>query len=586
MTLALWVTAAMALSVIALPVAAAAVAATMAGLAGAALLAAQAALRPSTLVPRALPALGALLLLAGWMTLTSALAIEPRVSFFGLVGQHDGALLWVVCAVLAWSAAAMAGPRTLRLLVAAISVLGGVFAVGAVLDAAGVLDRLGRFSIEASGFLENSLSLGQLLVLSLGCSIAWAMTAREPGAKLVAGVLGAASLMGLMLAQSRAAWLALVAAVVIAAALHRASARTRRIALVTAVAITLATVALMPAALDGRLGEGPVRAVKALVADRANIWGTAYTIAGTDPYLGRGPDQFSCWGTWTVNDPAIVESTGVHDPHDVLLYLLVSAGVPGLLLGSAAFALFGDALIRSTAGRGGMAMTVLWAALLAWALSLRLAWVSPMPAFVASLLAGVILGTVTTGQALPGRWVRPPAWLAAAGCATLFVLLAGPAFTEIRWAVADHTRRAPAEVLEADYASWPDATYARVALEKRMAAGSDADLKKALELAAVAAPQMGYDVDLALTSARLHQHYGVRTGIETTKGFSAALDAGRSADPDSGLWDYIDALAASLRNDEPGFLRAASAALSHQLPPVAEERLRAELAARSKSKTP
>lgn len=578
MTRATWLVAALGVAVVALPVTAGAVAATMVALAGAIVLSAAAALRPAALPASALVPLGAVAVLALWLSLTAALSVEPRVSFFGLVGQHDGALLWVICAVLAWSAAVTAGPRALRLLVSSISTLGGVFGVGAILDAAGILDRIGRFSLEASGFMENSLSLGQVLLLSLGCSVAWAITAPRPSARLTAGAFGAIALIGLVLAQSRAAWLALIAAAAVAALLHGTGPRWRRAAVIALVALTLGTVALMPAALDGRLGEGVVRSVRAVIIDRADIWSSAFAVAGQDPVLGRGPDQFSCWAIWNTPTADGIESTGAYDPHDVLLYLLVSAGVPGLLLGCVAFALFGDALLRASARRGGVAVTVLWASLLAWAIALRLAWVAPLGAVLASLLAGSLLGALTRRDEESPRWTPALGWAAAALTAAAFALLVPPAFVEIRAAVRDHARTADAATLEADFAAWPDATYARIAMEKRMAAGSDADLQRALEVAAQVASQNTVNVDSALTSARLQQLYGIRTGIDTADEFTAAIEAGRLADPSSGLWDYAGALAAALRRDRPSFDRHAARALEHRLPEVAETWLRANLA--------
>lgn len=562
-------------AIVALPITAGAVATTMVALAAAVVLTALAARSRGALPLSALVPLAALTALAAWMTLAAALAVEPRVSLFGIVAQHSGALLWVTGAALAWASASVAGPKGLRRLVAAVAVLGGVLGFGALLDAAGLLGSQGRFSVEPSGFLESSLSLGQVLVLALACAVAWLLLDRRTEIRIAAGACAVLAATGLVLARSRSAWIAVVVALAVSAIAHRAGPRARRVLAIALAVFALSWVAVLPAALDGRLGPGTA-SVLAAGNERATIWRAAYAVAGQDLTLGRGPDRFSAWVAWDAPTADAIRSNAAYDPHDTVLSWLVAGGIPGLLLGVAAFALAFDALLRGPADRGGPAAAALVGGLVAWAVTLRFAWIAPPGAALAALLAGTLLGAA-------GRRDEAPAWprrLSAVTAAVLAVVLAAcayPAFVELRWAVRDHTRTADAATLEADLAAWPDPDYARVAMEKRLAAGSDADIEAARATAAAVAPQLTAHVDAALTSARVAQLYGIRTGVATREDFEAAIDAGKLADPASGLWDYVAALEAARRDDAAGVRARAESALEYPLPAVAEEWLRAQL---------
>lgn len=584
---AAWAVLALGLAVAALPLAAGALAAmAVALLAAVALLVA-----PGTGgrgVPRsALLPLGLLTALAAWLTVTSSLAVEPRISFFGYAGQHDGALLWLVLALLAWSAAAVAGPRDLRHATVAVALLGAFLSLGAALDALGLLGEVGRFSPEASGFLENSLTLGQVLVLALGCSLAWAFAARSNEARLVAWFATVVNVIGLALSESRSAWFAVVAAAAIAAVMHRAGANWRRWAALTLAAVALVSIAVRPALLHaGPEGRTPAWLASAL-SDRTVIWDSALTAASGDLLLGRGPDQFSAWATWSVPEPGAVEAIGAYDPHDLLLYLLVSGGVPALLLGVAALTAFLDALWARSAGRGGLAATAVTGGLLAWAVSLRLAWVSPLAAALAALLAGVALAAMSRdSERVRPAWGRVAAIAAAVAGVAVCAAFARPAAVELAWASEDHQRTGSAAVLEADFAAWPEPMYARTAIEKRLVAGSKADLDRARKTVKALGGQIEVHVDAALTAARLEQAYDLNFGIDTRRTFFAAIDRGRKSDPSSGMWDFIASLWAYRIDDAEELADRASAALKLPQPDGAEEWLRAQSAVASGSAEP
>ncbi len=516
-------------------------------------------------------ALGAALALALLLSVRAVFARSPAVSVWGTLEQHNGAILWLTATALAAATAHLAEKKALRLTLSLVALAGAVYAASAFIEALTVGQRDWG---SAAGPFENSSSLGQFLAVAFGCSIAWALGERTVGRRVAAWVCAGAAGGGILLASSRAGLLGVIAGAAVAVALYagrRSSAARRAVALgapVGALAITWAAVS----AANGAFGPSAVRVVGGLGTDRDAIWRSAWLAARQAPLIGRGPEQFSAWISWSLQRGSVL-FTGTYDPHNWVLGAVIAVGFVGLAALVAVLVTGLYALADSIAvTRGALPLVAATGGLVALPASALVTWFTPSAVFAAAVVFGCIVGATAPPEA---RRTGHIARLAAAIGALLIVGLlvwAWPAVkAEWRFVAGGAEESLSTSELARLWETWPDPAYAALAAGKGAGAGGRG-VAEARALADDVAAQRTWHVDAALASLFAYQASSAM-GDDTWNAYRKTIDQGRLADPASGMWDTLGALEAERLGRDAEARAYARGALTH----VLGEEARAEM---------
>jgi O-antigen ligase len=494
-------------------------------------------------------------------------AADPRVSYFGMVGQHSGGLMWLAAVALMAAVVVFARPGDPGRIARAVGLTGAALAVSAMLDAAGMF-RTARFSGAASGLLENSISLAQVLVVALGCAVAWALSTKGGRSRAVAWSCVALVTVGLALTSSRAAWVAVAVAFAFAARKRGAASWALAAACAGLVAVGLAGAWLVA----GQAGARATDWLAALSNQRATIWTSAFAQARTHLLLGQGPEQFSAWAAWSSTPGVDLSKTGTYDPHNVALYWLLGAGIPGLAaLLAATFAGTRAVFVTLVAREHHQGLTAMAAGVGGLGVALMFAWTSPMAALVAAVVVGALLGAAPRGPEAPAPMRRYALVVVVLFVAAL-AALAGPtswrvARAEYAWARA--VGEGTAYAAEAAALDTGDPTFAALAVKRRLdeaqagpaearaALRGTEGLERALERAAM------WHIDAAFELRGLSVARSLLLEEKDWAGIEAALEMGKHADPASGLWDYVGAVEARSLDEPAAAAEHAEAALAY-----------------------
>lgn len=514
------------------------------------------------------------------MVLPAALAPDPWVSALGVVGQRAGALTWLVALGL-FLVGIVERRRMSALLIAQVIAAGSaLYAVVAILQAAGILSSLIGVWGSASGPLENSSSLGSLLVLGAGASAA-AWSAAESRAQRIGWIgAGVSCTAGIAAASSAGAVVGLCAGVVVAVALQGVRSSRKRIdwAAPAAVIAVLLGVAGAVSVASGLAGRSALATADALSNLRFTLWRSAAYALRADPLVGRGPDQFTAWAQWSLSPTAGLQTQAAHDPHNLVLASAIAAGIPGLLIGSTALAWLGmTGLAHWQTGGRPRAIALSIAALAGWSTTLLFTWASPPSLFCAAALAGGCISALSHRETQRTPRTRLLPTIAVGAGVLLLLALAMPSlFTEFRFAAqmgrtADSALSASITAMESDP---HDPAYANAALAEllKRASGGDTDALNAARL--ILAPRVrdaAWNVDLAANLLTIAPSY---PPDEARKRISEAVTLGHEADGASGLWDSLAAQASVQVGDSSGAQRFAREALRH---PDVNGALRSEL---------
>lgn len=483
--------------------------------------------------------------------LSSITAINPRVSLLGSIGQHTGSLFWLavfaVFLVLVYRSRAGDLGRTVR----SVTIAGAVIGVSALFDATGILGAA-AFSAEPSGVMENSLSLAQVLVVALACAVSWAL-ARKGTERVVAVGSGVIVLTGLAIADSRAAWLGAIVgtAVVLGALLAR-----RRSLLVPGIWSAVVVVLLLAGLVGGwwMLRDGVnttfEQSIERVSTDRTTIWRSAYAQAEQAPLLGSGSEQFSAWVTWDSEPGVSLSKTGTYDPHNIYLWWLLAAGIPGLTVSLALTWFVLQRLFALMAEESHpVAVFPVIGGIVAWGTTLLLGWTSPLAALMVAALLAVLVSKPAPAQSQVDRSDRWPfVLLAAMGALAVagLVFLWSDFVAEYRWARAVDSGTATETLLLDLAASSNDPAFAALAgpsVSAQLMTGGP--VPPAMErVAQTLERDSAWHADAAFERVQVAfaRAQGVGVDDEMMAELEEALAAARRADPTSGLWDYIAAV--------------------------------------------
>lgn len=491
----------------------------------------------------------------------AAFAPVPQVALWGGVGQHNGAALWLAATGFSVCFAFMSSPTVLRRLLAVLSVSSAVYALTAIAEAlfGSTVVRWGS----AAGVLENSSSLGQYLVLGVAASVAWAASERSSASKLVAGASGVLSLGGMAVATSRAGLLGVLAAtavamLVIPAARSRAGRALMSVGLpVAAVGLTAGGVWVAIASESGRLGTLAAR----VLTERDAIWQSAWTGIATHPFQPRGLEQFSAWVVWSIQQ-GVLRYNGTYDAHNWVLSAGIAGGVLGLLLLLICIGFCIHASVSAVErSKGALPLAVAFGGIVGVAASALLAWFAPVAVIGAASLFGALVGAVGTPEQQHGASPRRIGLLVLAA-----LCIAAPVIF-IRGVAAEYTGLSdttlPPDTNVALYEAWPDPAFASRALFASSQAGNMSPRATALLAQKGFRTAATYHVDAAL--AAIFAEQAAAPGAREWQQFQSWVDAGRAADPSSGIWDTIAAVEADKRGLEKERRAHARRALGYSL---------------------
>lgn len=512
----------------------------------------------------------------------AALAATPSVSLWGARGQRTGAVLWVglvvLLAVLVWRGRRGDILRSSR----AVAVLSAALAASALLEYTGLLRSI-RLADSASGLLENSISLAQVLTIGLGCTLLWALRAQHSTQRAIAWVCAALTALGIVVSETRAALVA-VAAVVVLGVLSRLLASRFGLSSkwLATLMIAFAAIALGATIALGAVGQSSDIGAKAdsVLSGRVAIWEAASSKAMRTLAFGSGPEQFTAWAQWTSQPLADIEKASTDDPHSILLYWLLAVGVPGLLGLLAVSWLATERVVAALAATGWQpAMMAVAFGLGAWAVQLLLAWTSPLAAMCAVIVFAAVLGALdsadtsqpgaSAGAAIPDSLVTAIV-LALSALALLGFLRIGSA--EVEWARSLSRGTLPAWEQMAQLASRTgDPAYAidaAAGVHDAVLVSRDRESHVAAreQLEPLLAESKAWSVGAAFAVNQL-RFDSLALGADVSwADVLATLDSARAADPTSGLWPYLGAVEATLLKHDADAREFARESLGYWLP--------------------
>lgn len=515
---------------------------------------------------------------------SAATSVDPGVALIGAFAQHSGWALWASLGL--WAVGCLVATSRSGMLptAAAGSLAGGALALFGLLDAAGIRFGAARYSADPSGLLDNPTSLAQLLVVTAACGVAWALAARTRPARATAIACAVLSVAGVLATRVTAGWVALAVGAAVMAALSRFRPATSRASMTAAAAVA----ASLPAALglaallvSGALGPAVTAAADSLATGRLGIWRAMLTRAWERPVLGVGPDLTTAVQSWSGTSGGELVLKGTTDPHGVMVSLLAGGGIVTLALSVVALGTFVFVLLeahrRESLPAPASALVAGGAGLLTASL---LAWLYAPAAFLAiAVTAPLVRDVRADAPASPRARLTATAtvWLVTLGAAaTLALWAAVPATLEIALLTGTSAPSASAEAAATQaYERWPDPQLATRALalrtERVLRRDDPAAPASLLQLSEAAAREGRWSVDVAFRRIVACQIAGAAGGTDTSDQLARAVADGRLADPGSGVWDYLLAVASAARGDARTAASAAKSALA--FPQTPENRL-------------
>ena len=290
--------------------------------------------------------------LLGWGALAAALGADPLHAWIGTPDRRFGWLTWLLCGGLFVVGRSLT-PGGVTALTRAMTVGAVVLGLHTGAQWVGLLDDGGFAGGRLGGPLGQPAYLGAGAVLAVPVAVGTALDRSSPSGWRYAGAGGAiVSTAALLLSQSRAAWLGLLVAVILAAVLRRGAGPESGADHTTVpssgrwaaglVVASLVVVAVVPA-LRARIvdaGEGG-----GVIDGRLAEWGVGLRALGHSPLVGHGPEGYRTvfganvdaayvvdWGRDVITDRA----------HNGLLDIALAFGVPGAL---SAVVLLGSVLV-------------------------------------------------------------------------------------------------------------------------------------------------------------------------------------------------------------------------------------------------
>ena len=511
----------------------------------------------------------------GVLTVRSAFAVGSRVSLWGAVGQHSGALTWVVALLILVASCCANRPGDLGRSARALAIAGAMLAVAALVQRTGLFAAV-RFSAEPSGIMENSGSLGQMLSVTLFAAIAWALGSRQMTQRLAAWSCLVVVVAGLAVTYSIGAWVGVGvggAVGIVTFMLARRSSFSARLTAGVLVGVMIVSIAGLAWMLSDGIAPGLETRLAAASNDRFTIWTSAIDQVAQAPVVGSGAEQFSAWVNWGLDSQSGLNKTATYDPHNLALNWLLSAGLLGAVLALCAASVITTRLFTVLVDKPVIPVAALVAAPIAWMVAVMFVWTGPIALFAVALLVGQVGSAADAGSGWgPSDRLNlvGASAVASVGIAVVLVVFLWGAPAEYRWAMSVDRGVTDQAALVGLATQTGDPSLAVAAFEAVLGASTQDQQSNESQLAALM-PALDHASTWHVDSAFARFVFAMRAVVPKNESSwnraAAGLSAGRLADPGSGLWDSVGAIQASgLGFDEQAknYARSASA---HALPP-------------------
>jgi len=291
----------------------------------------------------------ALLAFALWQLVAAAAAPVATLAWFGAYNRVGGAVYWVALALIVFVCRRLVtGGTALVVFVWVVSSVVIVATCVAALQAAGLGTPwpyqdiwLGR----VSGTTGNPVNLAGLCLVAVWLALLAAASTLPRSSRAVAGIAAAMAAGGIVLAVSRAAYVAVALATLLVVAAAIRGRRRRIAAAALAVAAVLAAAALLyhpgpsgAGSLAARVSLDPASQTYGLVSaddSRGTFWRVGLAALEARPLLGYGPGAYLV--AYRRYVPAATMQaqplSAVTDPHSLPLLVADGSGLPGLVLG-------------------------------------------------------------------------------------------------------------------------------------------------------------------------------------------------------------------------------------------------------------
>lgn len=530
----------------------------------------------------------AFFLLAAVATVT---ALHPLTAMLGGSTQRAGMLAFMLAGGVFLLASQLIDDRR-RMVALSRSVMAG----GALVATIGLVQALGYDPVgvliaelwmigRGTSTIGNSDWAGTFLVVPVVISATLALVERSRAKRIVAAACFGLTALGLLITLTRGAWVAaIVGLAIVAVAFWHSRGRLSRPALWT-LGTMVALVAVVIVAK--RTDIAPRFADLAGGLDRATggrfiIWKEALAVIARHPLLGVGPDSFRL-GWFPVRSIASVRSgvAGVaEDPHDVVLLLAATLGIPAMLVAvgtlAASLTLGLKGAFPKDARPDRLVYSGWWAALVASCVALLFSLNTIVTMTSVALVLAVVMAprTAPTGDSAAARWALSCLAIVFAIPSIVFPVMSLASEYWMAQAVTGHTIANSQNAIDAapwNYLARNQNAFALSSSAIKALANKDTDARTLFERADWATAQLvtwdPYEHDSYLLRAKLLTDAGAYLGQATLKTAIDTADRGLAVQPNSvplrmekvdalsqlGRWPEIVSTLQDVWNADPAF---------------------------------
>jgi O-antigen ligase len=375
----------------------------------------------------------------GLATLSTAFAMSPSMAFFGGKYQRVGLMVMLLAAaafVLAVQLMTSAG----RMRSLAWSTVGaGVVAAALVLLQSRGIDPLSMsrdnpiIFFRGPSLLGNPDFTGTYLVVPTVLAAALALSAPALRARLMAWGCFGVTLLAVLVSLTRGAWVGVTVGVGVLIILAARSQGTKKSAMLLVAG--LATVLALAVAVEGPATFGArfsdLTSATTAGDSRFVLWGEALTVVRQHPLFGTGPDSYPL-GWYGARSPTTMRLTGIEtvidDPHNYLLLLIATLGIPAGLLGVGILAMPLVRTARAALARDATHARLMYAGWWAALLGLTAALVFGANVVALTMMLAIGIGVLLAPRAAdvltpPSVWRPLIAGMAA--CTLIILVLSG-----------------------------------------------------------------------------------------------------------------------------------------------------------------
>ncbi len=345
----------------------------------------------------------------GLAIVSTATALHVPTALFGESTQYTGLFFFLLCGALLFLGVQLVSSAS-RMRELSFSVVLG----GALVALFGIAQVLGAEPFPTPGALSwvvyrgastlgNPDFTGTYLILPLLLSVGIALSQAGLARRIAAWSASALLAFALLITMTRGAWVgAVVGLGVMIVVTERSGSVSRRtlLALIgVAAAIVVAVVALNPGMVAERLADLTGGWASA-GGGRLLIWREALAVIGRHPILGVGPGSYRLgwYPIASLERLAVATRSVAVDPHNVLLMLAATVGIPAMVVGVCFVVSVVSTGMKGATSHASTSTRVIYAAWWSAIIGLATAFVFALNAIVTMSCLWLAMGVVLAAQ--------------------------------------------------------------------------------------------------------------------------------------------------------------------------------------------